>query len=229
MMKLDLHVHSHYSADCFTKPRDLAKKAYMHDIGFAITDHDTTKGWRKFKQLSKEFKVPIVFGKEIKVNFHGHFAGELLLLFMQEDIKSNDLFDILDFAKETDALLVVPHPFDFLRMRFKYWRILKKEFPLKKLAFEIFNARCYFDIFNEIAERFAIRNNLLISAGSDAHLIEELGNALVIGEANSLSEMRKLLKKGNVSVIGKSSPNLVHLKSFLLKVRNGLFNSIKFR
>ncbi len=222
LMKLDLHVHSKYSADCFTEPRILAKKAAIYDIGFAITDHDTTKGWRKFKSLAREFKIPIILGKEIKVKFHNHLAGELLLLFMQEDIKSNDLYDVLDFSKENDVLLVVPHPFDFLRMRFKYWNLLHKEFPLKKLAFEIFNARCYFNIFNEIAMKFAIKNNLAISAGSDAHLIEELGNALIAGESNTLEGMRRLIKRGRVSVIGNKSSNLVHLKSFAIRLKKFL-------
>ena len=44
--------------------------------------------------------------------------------------------------------------------------------------FEVWNAKLMFDSFNEEAERFAAKYNLLRACGSDAHVVQGIGTAV---------------------------------------------------
>ena len=45
MIKLDLHVHSHYSEDAIGTPEEIIKYAIRNGMqGIAITDHNEIKG-----------------------------------------------------------------------------------------------------------------------------------------------------------------------------------------
>jgi predicted metal-dependent phosphoesterase TrpH len=45
MLKLDLHVHSHYSEDATGSPKEIMKVLIKKNImGAAITDHNSIKG-----------------------------------------------------------------------------------------------------------------------------------------------------------------------------------------
>lgn len=64
-MKYDLHVHSRYSDGELT-PKELCVLALAKGLdGFALTDHDTIKGWREIPDLIEEYKINIVPAVEI--------------------------------------------------------------------------------------------------------------------------------------------------------------------
>jgi hypothetical protein len=188
----------------------LAKKK---GVNIALTDHNSVRSWKEVVSLGQKAEVKVIQGEEIQVFDEGKFIGELIGLFMNEFVSPNDYLEVIDALREQDALIVVPHPFDFLRGNFKY---LRKEF--KKIdCIESFNSRCYADSFNSKAKAFSEFHKLGQTAGSDAHFPEEIGNAFIEVKCDSLEEARKLLKKGKGKIFGKRSSVMVHIKTFFAK------------
>ena len=67
----DLHCHTVYS-DGTQTPRDLVAHAKAAGLlGVAITDHDTTNGWRAAESAANEFGVPLLRGSEITADDEG--------------------------------------------------------------------------------------------------------------------------------------------------------------
>jgi predicted metal-dependent phosphoesterase TrpH len=214
-MRIDFHVHSKYSHDGFTEPETIIKTCKKKNLGIAITDHDNCQGWQEMKTLGKKFDVPVVLGQEIKCKHKGKKVGELMGLFLNEPIKSKEYKQVIDEIKAQGAMVCAPHPFDFLRKDFKFLDEEKKNID----AVEVFNSRCYFDRFNDKALKFALENNMVRVAGSDAHCPWEIGMAFVEIETDSLDEFRKKLEKREGFVQGRRSPYSVHIWSWLAKIK----------
>jgi len=214
-MKLDLHVHSFYSADSINSPKKIIEKAKELGIGVGITDHNSCKAWNELKKLGKKSTVLVVLGQEIMVSDSaGLFVGELSGLFLKKEIKSRNYLEAIGEIHKQGGIVVVPHPFDFLRANFK---LLEKE--LKRIdAIESFNARCYLNSFNKKAERFAKRHALPEIAGSDAHFPEEIGRGITEVQAQTLEEAKEQIMKGNAKITGKKSSLLVHLQTQFVKI-----------
>lgn len=219
-MNIDLHVHSCYSGDAITKPETVLKIAKEKGLAVAITDHDTTKAWPLFRELSKELSVDVIFGEEVTAFRGKQVAGHFIGLFMQEEIKSRDYLDVIDEIKSQDALLLVAHPFDYFRTPCKCLNEIVGKIDLV----EAFNARSPFNKFNRKAEEFALKNNLPIIAGSDAHTPAEIGYAYTFVRADNLEGARKELVKGNTQIFGKLSGLTPHILTQLAR-----YNLIKDR
>lgn len=178
-MKLDMHVHTKYSKDCRLEPKDILKAAKLRGLeGIAVTDHDTIKGGIETRRIAKDLKV--IVGAEIRTD-----KGELIGYFLEEEIKSRVLEEVIGEIKSQGGITCVPHPYDLFRI----YRLT----PTKKIAgridlIEVFNSRCVLQEFNEKALRFALENNLGMSAGSDAHSLAEIGTGGVI--VGSLEDLR---------------------------------------
>lgn len=212
-MKLDCHIHSFRSGDSVNLPKTIIHSAHKQGISVSITDHNSVRAWKEMDSLGKKAEVKVVFGEEIMCFDEKEIQGELIGLFMNEFVKPKSYLEVIDSLREQDALIVVPHSFDFIRSNFKY---LKEEY--KKIdCIEVFNSRCYADSFNDKAKAFAEFHELAVTAGSDAHFPEEIGKAFVELKTDSLETARKLLKKGLVKVSGKRSSKMVHIKTFFAK------------
>jgi predicted metal-dependent phosphoesterase TrpH len=214
-LKIDMHSHSHYSRDGFSKPEELLQKAKELGIGLAVTEHNNFDSAEEYKKLNKKFNVPIIFGQEQKVYSEGKFVGELLFYFLQEPIISKDLFEAIDEGKKKGALISIAHPFDFFRKPMLFG--FRKLPEMRKLldAAEVFNARVFFNFVNKRAEKFAFDNKLAFTAGSDSHMVSEFGHAMAVCEADSIEGFRKCLEKRKTTVEGRLSGPLVHVKTTL--------------
>jgi predicted metal-dependent phosphoesterase TrpH len=212
-MKIDMHVHSYYSNDGLSSPKELLEKAKAKGIGFAITEHNNCDSWKKYSELNRQFNVPLIFGEEKKLYIEEKLVGEILFYFLQSPVISNDLFEAIDEGKKQGAIMSVAHPFDFLRKPVWFGFRKLEEVKTKVDAIEAFNARIYFNCLNKKAEKFALKNNLAFTAGSDAHTPKELGNAYVFCNANNLEEFRKCIKKKQAKIEGRLESPLVHFYS----------------
>ncbi len=213
-MLLDLHCHSKYSPCAISSPRHIAEIARQKGIVVALTDHNTTAGWKDYESNCKRFGIDYILGQEQKVFWENIFAGELLFLFLNEEIKSKQVFEAIDEARAQGALVSVAHPFRKIPNG-KFFGIEK---ILGKIdAVEVFNARCVSNKPNSLASDFAEKHSLGMTAGSDAHFPGEIGKALVETETDSLEEARKLVEKAKIIVHGKLLNPLVHLKANLAK------------
>ncbi|MFH1588370.1 MAG: PHP domain-containing protein [Candidatus Diapherotrites archaeon] len=206
-MKLDLHLHSNYSPDALTKPETAVKTAKKLGIGIAVTDHGTTKAWPEFTEYGKKFDVPVILGEEIRVlDDEKKFCGELIGLFLTEEINSKHYLEVIDEIKSQKGIIVVPHPFDSFRHGFKF---IKTEFKKIDLI-EGFNARSQRNEFNEKAKEFAKEKGIPMTASSDSHTPEEIGNGLTKVNASTLEEAKKELLKGRTGLIENKKANLWH-------------------
>ena len=205
-MKMDLHVHTIYSDGADTPEAIVARAKAVGLDGVAITDHDSIKGWGRALEAGRLLEVNVVPGKEIVIyeKCGGRVFGEVLALFLQEDIKKrfgpSDLGDLFDRIRDQDALAVVPHPFgDSVRIQ-KVTEAAEKE-KLKIDAIEVLNGRCPAES-NAKSFEYAIRRKLSQTAGSDAHRSEEIGHCYTFVEADDIEVFRKGIKKKLSRAIG---------------------------
>ena len=214
-MKLDLHVHTFYSDDAVASPERLVMEAKNRGLdGIAVTDHNTTGAWKRALSAGKEHGIRVIRGEEVRVTHEGEEIGEVLVYFMDKEIKRGEICDVLDKARQQGALVSVAHPFDYFRNRFKRIEEFKHDFD----AVEAFNSRVVIPFFNQRALKFARRNHLPVTAGSDAHCLYELGNAYTDAKARNLEEFRRAIEKGRTGFGGKITNPLIHSISSAAKV-----------
>lgn len=208
-MKLDLHVHTCYSKDSNLELDEIVDMARRRSLdGVAITDHDTMEGCDEIEKFPED--ITVIRGMEISTK-----SGELLGLFLEDEIKSREPKQVIKEIKEQGGLIIVPHPFDIFRNnRFK------KIDEIKDLidGVEVFNSRVIWKG-NEEAETFAEKNNMIKTAGSDAHTKEEVGNAYVEAGADSLEEFKQKLIEKEVNIEGRRGNLIAHLYSSLNKLK----------
>ena len=203
MIKLDLHIHSKYSYDSYLEPKIIIKIAKKRNLdGIAITDHNSMKACKEVKV--KDFLI--IQASEIRTSI-----GEIIAYGIQEEIKPKmNVYETIDEIHEQDGIAIAPHPFDMFR------RYNGKNIVNGIDGIEIFNSRCMLNLFNYLAVKKAKEMNLPMTAGSDAHTIEEIG--LAFTEFDSSSDIIKMIRKGQCRPQGKLSCPSVHLKSNLIKL-----------
>jgi len=216
-MKLDLHTHTIYSDGVDTPETIVARAKAVGLDGVAITDHSSIGGWKRAMQAGQSLGILVVPGCEIAIKEKNRTAGEVIALFMQEDIKRkfgpSDIGELLDRIKDQDALSVIPHPFgDYARVQ-KATSIIDKK-GLKVDAVEVMNGRCPADS-NAAAFEFATKKKVGQTAGSDAHRAAEVGHCYTFAETGSIEEFRKAIKKRLSRAIGlqKSPKDILYHKA----------------
>ncbi|MBI5554203.1 MAG: PHP domain-containing protein [Candidatus Diapherotrites archaeon] len=215
-MRLNLHNHSHYSADAITRPQTMLKIAKQNNLVVAITDHGSAAAWPEFRKYSRELKVPFIQGTEFMTfDENDKKTGEILGLFLNEPIKKCSAAELLDQIRAQDALAAVPHPFDPLRHNFKFLN----EFLPKIDLIEGFNSRCKFQRFNQEAKAFAAKHQLPMLANADAHTPEEITNAYTEINALDLEEAHKALLSSPRTFLEKKAPFWAHIQTQLAKQR----------
>jgi len=197
-MKIDLHCHSYYSKDGVSSPEKLIKTALKKGLdGIALTDHNTTLGWEEATKAAERLKAVLILGQEQKTK-----EGDILGLFLKEEIKSRELFQAVKEIKAQGGLVVVPHPFHFpenFKDRLEKYKDLID-------GIEVFNARLLFSFRDKKALEFAKKHNLAMTAGSDAHYHGGVGDAYVIAdEAENLEEFKKAILEKKIKIEGKKS------------------------
>lgn len=107
---IDLHVHTKYSGDSKITPNELVDQLHAHPFikGVAITDHDTIRGYEEVSKLAKTYEdILIISGIEVSVE-----NGHLIILGVEECPKyPSSIESVIDFAKERDGIVVIPHPY----------------------------------------------------------------------------------------------------------------------
>ncbi|MFP4150900.1 MAG: PHP domain-containing protein [Candidatus Aenigmatarchaeota archaeon] len=206
-MKIDLHVHTNYSKDSMIRPGKLPEVARKKGLdGFAVTDHGTTEGLEEVKKASDG--MIIVPGIEVSTE-----KGEILGLFVDEEIGGKRPQEVVDKIKSAGGLAVVPHPF-------RTFGGLDGIEKLKRLdGVEVFNSRNLLGMKNRRARKFAEENGFIKTAGSDAHTTWEVGNAYVEAEAENLEEFKEKLEEGKTAIKGSLSNPLYHMISTINKFR----------
>lgn len=204
MLKIDFHVHSKASSDCFMKLEkiiDTAKKNGLN--GIAIVDHHKLGNYKQ--RFGDDFIL--IRGEEILTR-----SGEVIALNINERIKSfQRIEDTIEQITDQGGTIILPHPFCFWRkgMTFAFNKI---KVPY---IMEVMNSMAYFDFENNFAEYIARKNNLPVCGGSDAHRYKDIGRAYTeLSESDSIDDILTKLVEGKGIPHGKRGSKLIHLKVF---------------
>jgi predicted metal-dependent phosphoesterase TrpH/glycosyltransferase involved in cell wall biosynthesis len=171
----DLHMHTAWSPDCAVETVDLLDHAEASGLGaIAITDHSVFGGALEAMELAKDRDLIVIPGEEIKTDGQGEVIG----LFLKEEIPRGLPFaDTLAAIKDQGGLVYLPHPFD--RMHTVPDATTLHRHLADVDVFEVYNARLLFEDHNDEALRFARKYNLVMGAGSDAHVLQGVGTGAV--------------------------------------------------
>jgi len=224
-VKIDMHVHSVYSKDSLIKPNELVDYGCRRGLdGLVICDHDSLAAYKIIKRKANERNFLIIPGMEINTHI-----GEVIGLFITEDlnIKNNNFFSVIDAIKDSNGLVLIPHPFDFLRDNHLKLELLNDKIINKYIdGIEIMNSRIIFPRCIKKAEKFNKKFQRFETGGSDAHTRKEIGNGytLIFGlEDKSENSIRKALLAKRSKSMGKLSNPFVHAITILNKFKQGLY------
>lgn len=210
LLIFDYHIHSYYSHDSLNDPKDILKVALKQKINaISITDHNTIAGSLALKKIAKDKEILVITGIEMNTSH-----GDLVILGLKEEIKTKDFLEVLDIAKSEGYVSILPHPYVRHNISSLY-----KELSKKLDAIEIYNARAP-RFFNKRAERLAMVLNKPTTAGSDAHLLAEIGNGLnfiLVSEMNE-ENLIKEIKKGKIKILGKPSNPIYRIFSGIIQI-----------
>ena len=208
-LKIDLHVHTHYSSDSLISPEELVYYARKHGLdAVAITDHDRIDGALK---IAKEKHFPIIPGIEIS-SLNGHVVG----LNLQEPIPEKlGVSETVDKIHEKGGLAVACHPVAFMKGS------VGKNANARFDAVEVINASAIpFSYSVKYGEKIASRLGIARVAGSDAHYGPEIGCAYTLVDAElEVEEIINALSKGLCQPFGRAIPLTIRLKREFLVLK----------
>jgi len=198
LFKYDLHVHSNYSYDSLSTIANIVKNAKNVGLqGLAITDHDTIKGAIKASKIDKN--IEIIIGTETKTD-----KGDIIGLFLNEDIISRQFDEVVDEIREQDGFIILPHPY-------KTYEDIPVNVLDKIDAIEIFNGRISHEL-NKKAYKLMHNKKLLFTGGSDAHLAKHVGSVVTMIDKDigplTIDNIHSALKK--VEIKGIEVPRYTH-------------------
>ena len=210
---VDLHMHTRYSKDCLSEPADVVARARRVGLDrIAITDHDEIEGAFEARRLAPDL---VVVGEEVRTAE----GLDLIGLFLSEHIPRGGAFrDVAAEIHRQGGVTYLPHPFD-------RWRGGDEEFLASVVGLvdvvEAFNARVHDPERNERARRWAERHSLPVGAGSDAHLLVEIGGGRVrLDPFDGPEAFLRSVAGGTIE--GTPSGHWVHMGSTWAKIRKRL-------
>ncbi|WP_277541806.1 PHP domain-containing protein [Haloarcula laminariae] len=203
MLTVELHTHSSLSHDGRDPVELLLEQARAVGLdALAVTDHDEIEASLRAAELAPEYGLVGITGMEVTCE-----AGHVLALGITEAIPPGLSFaETLDRIREQGGLAVVPHPFQESRHGVLD-KISKAELATAD-AIEVYNSRLLTGHSNRQAERFARRRGLPMTAGSDAHIAEMVGQAVTTVDADeaSVAAILDAIREGRTTVEGERTP-----------------------
>jgi predicted metal-dependent phosphoesterase TrpH len=167
-VRVDLHLHSHYSHDGQSSLAQLIERC--GEVGLdriALTDHNTVEGALELARLAPGLAI---VGEEAKTR-EGEVIGLFISLRLPPYLQAEET---LDLVHEMGGLTYVPHPFDRNRAHFSPERIAALASRIDIL--EVYNPWCDANA-NQAAARMAADLHKVTATGSDAHSAKELGRS----------------------------------------------------
>jgi predicted metal-dependent phosphoesterase TrpH len=189
-LKIDLHVHTNHS-DGIGSVREALIAAYKRGLnGIAITDHETTNGFLEAKDYAKKLKLIVIPGFELKTD-----AGHILALGVKWNPwgeRRAKYEEAIDWLRDECGISIIAHPATKIH---GIDRWIKK----KPDAIEAINSNYPSKFMLRRGLKMALKLNVPMTAGSDAHQPECIGNAYTIIDAMNHLNLSPLTLKFNPS------------------------------
>lgn len=184
MLRVDFHLHSHYSHDGKSSLEDLIARAAGCALDrIALTDHNTVEGALLLAKIAPRLAI---VGEEVKTT-----EGEVIGLFITERvIPFRSPEEALDHIHRMGGVTYMPHPFDRRRSHFLPERIAMLAGKIDII--ETYNPWCDADA-NRAAAQIADELGKISATGSDAHSADELGRSWM--EMEDFTDRRDFLDK----------------------------------
>lgn len=196
-LKMDLHVHTCYSHDATTTPKEVVAYAKKQGLdGVAITDHDTVEGALKLVQKQSLLIIP---GIEISTK-----GGHVLALNVTTEIPPKlSPLETIKCIHEAGGVAVAAHPTAVSKGGLR--RQMRQHIVSSFDAVEVINSTAFpFFLSTHMSQKLAVRLNLPQTAGSDAHHASGIGLAYTNIEADpDADEIVQAIKKGMTVPFGK--------------------------
>jgi predicted metal-dependent phosphoesterase TrpH len=221
LLKIDLHVHTHYSEDATTTLNEVVYYAKKRGLdGLAVTDHETLEGAKKLEK--RRPNLTIIPGLEIETP-----SGHILALNVTTVIPSKlSILETVEKIHEVGGTAVLAHPAAVLKIGLGQ----KMRSDSNIDAVEVINSGTFpFFLSTYLGCRIAERFNLPRIAGSDAHHPSEIGAAYTIVDAESNSDdIAGAIRKGVVTPYGKPikwAERIQRGAFYLAKIRRRRYSS----
>ncbi len=222
MYYYDLHCHTNLSEDSFTDIKDAVNVAKKRGLdGIAPTNHN-----KKYDGSLLIDGIQIIPAIEVTVEGESH----LLAYFVKEDISKRDNFEnIIKNIKNQGGYAVLAHPYRNSHGWFKKDNL--DDILSVVDGVEVGNALDSKEQ-RDLASKL-LNNDLVGTAGSDAHMSGQVGFAVVgVKERLNKENFKEVLKDAKI-IIAPESDNFKifwHLKNIIGRVKNFInsFRPLKF-
>jgi predicted metal-dependent phosphoesterase TrpH len=198
--------------DCNTSLDKIIKRCGEVGVNcITISDHGVIEG---ALEMQKRASFKVIVAEEILTT-----QGEIIGLFLKEVIPSGlPVPETIARIREQGGLVCIPHPFDVIRssaLRDKVIEEIAGEIDI----IEVFNARNPLPHSSAKARAFAEKHGMAMTAGSDAHTPNEIGNAWVeMPEFSGSDDFMGALRAGEIT--GRRTNVLNHFYSTWVRVKN---------
>ncbi|MFD1641538.1 PHP domain-containing protein [Halohasta litorea] len=211
MLTVELHSHSALSHDGRDPVELLVEQAAAVGLdALAVTDHDEIDASIEAAEVAADHGLIGIVGMEVS-----SAAGHILAFGIEELIPPGLSYDeTLERIHDQGGIAVIPHPFQ--KSRHGVAPHVTEDQLASADAIEVYNSRLFTGRSNRQAERFAIERGLPMTAGSDAHISELVGQAITeVGADDRTPEaILEAIRHGRTSVIGQRTPWRVSLRQF---------------
>lgn len=195
-MRLDLHIHSSYSRDASATPEDIVRRCSELGLGgFAVTDHNSVEGSLKAFELAKVQGLISVRAVEVSAE-----EGHVLAYGVREAVpRGMSVAETVDRIHSLGGVAVAAHP-----KRFPSGVGLEVARTAPFDGIEVLNGGSSRRS-NALARRIAEMKRSPVTAGSDAHALEQIGKAYsVVEDCACEDDILEAIRKGEAAVGGRS-------------------------
>ncbi|GGJ11458.1 phosphoesterase [Halobellus salinus] len=211
MLSVELHAHSSLSYDGRDPVELLLAQAQAVGLdALAVTDHDEINASLEAAELAPEYGLVGIPAMEVTSE-----AGHVLAFGINELVPENLSYDdTLEHIHDQGGIAVVPHPFQ--SSRHGVAAHISRDQLAKADGIEVYNSRLFTGRANRKAERFATTRDLPMTAGSDAHIGEMVGQAVTeVGtDDRSVQGILDAIVDGRTSVVGRRTPWRISFRQF---------------
>jgi predicted metal-dependent phosphoesterase TrpH len=196
MLRVDLHLHSHFSPDGQSSLQLLIERAGVCGLDrLSLTDHNTIEGALEFARIAPELAIA---GEEVKTR-----EGEVIGLFMTGQVpRFLAAEETMDLIHAMGGLTYLPHPLDRHRANFRHERVV--ELAGRIDIIETYNPWCDAAA-NRAAAQLADELGKVAATGSDAHSADELGHSwMEMEDYSSTSDFLEKLRRARHNVTARS-------------------------